>query len=161
MGTAKSRRKNSIELGTFLIFFDTSVIVAGLIEAHPHYEKSNPWLGKIVSGKDKGGISSHTLAELYSSLTSIPVVPRLRPDQALHLIEESILKHFKIYEFKKEDYINVLKNSSLHSIKGGMVYDALHILAAQKMKANIVLTLNLKHFLSIWSEGKKILRSPE
>jgi hypothetical protein len=36
-------------LGTFLIFFDTSVIVAGLIEAHPHYEKSNPWLGKIVS----------------------------------------------------------------------------------------------------------------
>lgn len=144
-----------------MIFFDTSVIVAGLIEAHPHYEKSNPWLGKVVSGKEKGSVSSHTLAELYSSLTTIPVIPRIRPDQALYLIEESILKHFKIYEFKKEDYISVLKNSSLHSIKGGTVYDALHILAAQKMKANIVLTLNLKHFLSIWSEGKKILKSPE
>lgn len=89
------------------------------------------------------------------------MIPRIRPDQALHLIEESILKHFKIYEFKKEDYISVLKNSSLHSIKGGTVYDALHILAAQKMKANIVLTLNLKNFLSIWSEGKKILKNPE
>ena len=79
----------------------------------------------------------------------------------MHLIEESILKYFKIYEFKKEDYIDVKKNSSLYSIKGGMIYDALHIHAAQKMKANIVLTLNLKHFLSIWQEGKKILKSPE
>jgi len=143
-----------------LIFFDTSVIVAGLIEAHPHYEKSNPWLGKVVSGKEKGFISSHTLAELYSSLTTIPVLPRIRPDQALFLIEDSILRHFKIYDFKKEDYISVLKNSSLHSVKGGMIYDALLILAAQKMKATVILTLNLKDFLYIWSEGKKIIKSP-
>ena len=88
-----------------MIFFDTSVLVSGLIEAHPHYEKSNHWLGKIISGKEKGGISSHTIAELYSSLTTI------------------------------------------------------HILAAQKMKASIILTLNLKHFLTIWPEGKNIFKN--
>jgi hypothetical protein len=77
----------------------------------------------------------------------------------LYLIEESILNYFEIYEFKKEDYIGILKNSSLYSIKGGMVYDALHILAAQKMKASIILTLNLKHFLTIWPEGKNIFKN--
>ena len=143
-----------------MIFFDTSVIVAGLIEAHPFHEKSNSWLGKIVSKKEKGFISSHTLAELYSSLTTIPVVPKLRPDQVMHLLEESILKYFGIYEFKKEDYVNILKESSLYSLKGGMIYDALHIHAAKKIKAKTILTLNLKHFQLIWPEGKKIIKSP-
>lgn len=143
-----------------MIFFDTSVIVAGLIEAHPHYEKSNFWLGKIVSKKEKGCISSHTLAELYSSLTTIPVVPKIRPDQVIHLLEESILNHFLIYELKKEDYINILKESSLYSIKGGMIYDSIQIFAAKKLKAKTILTWNLKHFQSIWPEGKKIIKNP-
>lgn len=144
-----------------MIFFDTSVIVAGLIEAHPAYEKSNQWLGKIVSKKEKGFISVHTLAELYSSLTTIPVIPKLRPDQVNYLLEESILYNFEIYEFTKEDYMTVLKESALYAIKGGMIYDALHIHAARKVKAKTLLTLNLKHFLSIWPEGKKVIKSPE
>jgi predicted nucleic acid-binding protein len=143
-----------------LIFFDTSILVAALLESHPHFEKSNHWLEKIVSKKEKGCISSHTLAELYSSLTTIPVVPRLRPDQVIRLLEESILNHFSVYEFKKEDYLIVLKEASLYSIKGGTIYDALNIHAAKRMKANTILTWNLKHFISIWPEGKKVIKTP-
>jgi predicted nucleic acid-binding protein len=160
LGIEDSKRKKSEELESYLIFFDTSVIIAGLIEAHPQFEKSNVWLGKVISGKEIGGVSSHTLAELYSALTTIPVVPRLQSDQALYLIEESVLKHFNVYEFKKEDYLAVLKSCSLYSIKGGMIYDALHVHAAKKMKTKILLTLNLKHFLSIWPDGKKIIKNP-
>ena len=143
-----------------MILFDTSVLVASLLEDHPHFEKSNLWLQKVVSGKSKGAVSNHCLAELYSALTTIPVVPRIRSDQAFQLIEESVLKYFKIYEYKIQDYTDVLKESSLNSLKGGMVYDALHIQAAKKLKASFVLTLNLKHFLMIWPDGKKILKSP-
>jgi len=66
--------------------------------------------------EEKGSISSHTLAELYSSL---------------------------------------------YSIKGEMVYEVLHIREAQKMKTRTPLTLNLKYFLSIWPDGKKVIQSPD
>ncbi len=41
-----------------------------------------------------------------------------------------------------------------------MIYDAFPIVAAKKLKAKIILTLNLKHYQSIWPEGKKIIKSP-
>lgn len=120
----------------------------------------NGW-ERLYQKKKKALYPFIPLAELYSSLTTIPVIPKLRPDQVNYLLEESILYNFEIYEFTKEDYMTVLKESALYAIKGGMIYDALHIHAARKVKAKTLLTLNLKHFLSIWPEGKKVIKSPE
>ena len=59
-----------------MIYFDTSVLIASFVEDHPNFEKSFYWLEKVITGKEQGLISSHTLAELYSVLTALPVKPK-------------------------------------------------------------------------------------
>jgi predicted nucleic acid-binding protein len=48
------------------VFFDTSVLVAPLVEAHPLHVRALPWLDRAQGGEFDGAVSSHTLAELYA-----------------------------------------------------------------------------------------------
>lgn len=50
---------------------DTSVLVAGMIAQHEFHERALPWIKKAEDPGCELCISSHTLAELYSSLTII------------------------------------------------------------------------------------------
>ena len=60
--------------------FDTSVLVAACIEGHPKHERALPWLSKAKAQEFEFVVSSHTLAELYAVLTTLPVKPRISPN---------------------------------------------------------------------------------
>ena len=47
--------------------FDTSVIVAGLIEAHPMHSRAFPWIKQDRDEKLKLVVAAHTIAESYAS----------------------------------------------------------------------------------------------
>ncbi len=47
------------------ILFDTSVLVAALVQKHPKHERALPWLSKAIRNEFEFIVSSHTLAELY------------------------------------------------------------------------------------------------
>jgi predicted nucleic acid-binding protein len=70
------------------VFFDTSVLVAALFEGHAFHRQAFPWLKRAREREFSFLVATHTLAELYSALTSLPVKPKITPGAAQELIHE-------------------------------------------------------------------------
>jgi predicted nucleic acid-binding protein len=128
------------------IFFDTSVLVAASVRSHPHHAQALPALQRVIAGKDRGVFSNHSIAEVFSALTRIPVVPRIHPAEAARIVQENILSHFEGIAIGKSDYVEVMKTMATGGWVGGKIYDALLLWSAQKANVDRVYTLNLKDF---------------
>lgn len=99
MGTQVARRqelKDSIHHMMAKVLFDTSVLVATLVKPHSAHARAFSWLKKAKSGEIAMIVSSHTLAETYAVLTTLPVSPRITPDISWRLIQEDILKSLPV-----------------------------------------------------------------
>jgi len=134
--------------------FDTSVLVAAFIEGHPKHERALPWVSKAKAQEFECMVSSHTLAELYAVLTTLPVTPRLSPSVSWRLIHENIESVAKTVSLSPSDYKALIKRASELGLTGGIIYDALIAKVAEKSKVERIVTFNLKHFRRVW-EGKK------
>jgi predicted nucleic acid-binding protein len=68
-------------------FFDASVLVGAFWRGHPQHEPSL----KLVSAanKKKSACAAHTLAEVYATMTALPVKDVIPPDQALLFVQEA------------------------------------------------------------------------
>jgi len=124
------------------VLFDTSVIVAGIIRPHPSHTRALPWLKKAIAGEISMIVSSHTLAEVYAVLTTLPVSPRITPDAAWTMIHENILSKAEIAALSASDYKTVIRNTKEGGFSGGIIYDALICSSATKAHAEVLLTLN-------------------
>ncbi len=131
------------------VLFDTNVIVAAFINSHPEHRRSLPWLQKAVKKKIEGLVSVHSLIEVYSVITRLPLSPKISTDLALKLIKENILNSFKLITYSSEDYIDLLASLEKNNISGGASYDGLILWAAEKSKADKIITLNVNDFIRI------------
>lgn len=142
------------------IFFDTSVLVAAFVNAHPKHANCLPWLQKVKKKEIEGIISVHSLIEIYSILTKLPLSPRINPALALNLIKENILEDFELVTYGKKDYINLLDELSRGNIVGGASYDGLILNAAKKVTADKILTLNVNDFIRVCPQLVRIISEP-
>ena len=142
------------------ILFDTSVIVAAMVEAHPFHKRALPWLKKAKENNFELIIAAHTLAELYAVLSTLPVRPRISPGIAWYLIHENIESTAKIITLTPSEYSRTIKALSDKGLSGGIIYDALIAKSALKAKADRLLTLNKKDFEKIMHGNDIILHSP-
>jgi predicted nucleic acid-binding protein len=142
------------------ILFDTSVIIAALVESHPMHQRAFPWLKKAKEHHFELIIASHTIAELYAVLSTLPTKPRISPAVAWRLVHENIEAIGKIVSLTAAEYSSVIKKISERGLVGGITYDALIAKVAEKSKVEQLLTLNSDHFKRVWPEGEKIIVSP-
>lgn len=140
--------------------FDTSVIIASLVEAHPMHPRAFPWLKQAKERDFDLIVASHTVAELYAVLSTLPTKPRISPAVAWKLIHENIAAVGKIVSLTAAEYWNTIKKISEMGLSGGITYDALIAKVAEKSKVKRLLTLNSDHFKRVWPEGEKIIVSP-
>ena len=127
------------------VLFDASVLVAGLVEAHPHHGVAFPWIRRVQAGRLRGAVAAHSLAETYSALTTLPHQPRITPAAALRLIRESV-RRFHVVSLGARDYLIVVRTLADAGLGGGIIYDALAARAAAKTRAERMLTLNRRDF---------------
>jgi len=132
------------------ILFDTSVLVAAMVEAHPAHERALPWLQRIKAGTDVGVVAAHTIAELYAVLSVLPVQPRISPAIANKLIQQDVFDICEIVTLSEQDYNSVLKHLSESNIVGGATYDAVILHTAFKVEIDRIVTLNKKDFVRIY-----------
>jgi predicted nucleic acid-binding protein len=132
-----------MKIKTYL--FDTSVLIAAIIEKHPNHEKAFYWLNEAIRGNIGFLISTHTLAELFSVLMGMPSSPKISPSQAKFLIEKNT-GTAKIIEINSKDYHNVISLLAELNLSGGIIYDALSAYSAEKAKADYILTFNENDF---------------
>jgi predicted nucleic acid-binding protein len=135
------------------IFFDTNVLVAASEQSHPHHSQASPALRRIVAGLDKGFMSVHSIAELFATLTRLPVRPRIHPAEAVRIVSENILPHFEAVPIGKREYLEALNTMGRGGWNGAKIYDSLLLVCAAKCKADRIYTFNLGDFRQLAPAG--------
>jgi predicted nucleic acid-binding protein len=123
--------------------FDTSVLVASVLEADHRHEASHKLLRQFAP--HEASCAAHSLAELYAALTGIKPPNRIRPD-----IAELLLEHFKTslhcISLTADEVLQTIHRTAALKLPGGIIYDALLLACARKIEAERIYTWNVKHF---------------
>ena len=127
-------------------YFDTSVLVAATVSHHPHHAAGITAYRQVVTGRHSGVVSAHGLAETFAVLTRLPLSPMIHPSEAYRIIQETVVAHCKVQTLDEDDYLSILESASSAGLRGGVVYDALHLRSAEKAHCDRVYTFNLSHF---------------
>ena len=142
------------------VLFDTNVLVAAFVEQHEFHNRAYPWLEKVYEVEHKGYICQHSIAELYSVLTTLPIRPRIFPEMASRLIQEN-LKRLEVVALNPKDYQWCINHLSNLGQPGGVIYDALAARAALKSQVNHLVTFDPDDFRRVLPvEHHKIILVP-
>ncbi len=142
------------------ICFDTSVMVAAMVKAHPKHNLAFPWFKRAKAKEFTLMLSNHSLAELFAVLTAMPLSPKISPGMAQRLIGDNIESVAKIVNLSLSDYKSAMKRMVDLNLSGAVMYDALIVTAAQKAKVDQILTFNVKDFVRILPENEEFIISP-
>jgi predicted nucleic acid-binding protein len=127
-------------------FLDSSVLVASLDPDEAHHAACDHLLRSSA-----GRIYVHAIAETFSTLTGGR--RRVSPLLAMQLLEESIVPFVKSISLSSAEMLTAMKACQNRGIRGGAIYDYLHLVAARKAKASRLYTLNLRDFQAIHRAG--------
>ena len=125
--------------------FDTSVLVAALVDQLGSHEAAFRALQRYTSGENDGLCSTHALAECYATMTALPVARRVSPEEARLLIEDTV-ERLAVVSLAANDYLAVLGDVAALGLSSGAIYDALHAHCARKERVDQILTYNLVDF---------------
>ena len=128
------------------VLFDTSVIVPALVDQLSRHPSCFETYISYTSGENQGVCSTHCLAECYAVLSALPLPRRITTEEALQLIKESVLKRLEVVSLDQADYLEAITAAAKHGLTSGIVYDALHVVAAKKASCIRIYTNNLDHF---------------
>ena len=137
-------------------YFDTSVLVSAFVEDERCHEEC----AEAVANAKEGVVSAHALAECFSILTGGRLPVRLLPDAAAQMIETNVYSRMKVMTLTARETMNHLSGCHRLGIRGGGVYDSLHIAAARKADVSEIFTLNLRHFTAFAPDLASIIRVP-
>jgi predicted nucleic acid-binding protein len=135
------------------IFFDTTVLVAASEQSHPHYAQARPALLRVAAGQDEGFMSLHSIAEVFATLTRLPVQPRINAVEAARIVTDNILPHFEAVPIGKEDYLEALNTMASGGWIGAKIYDVLLLRCAARCAAERIYTFNLGDFRQLAPAG--------
>jgi predicted nucleic acid-binding protein len=138
-------------------FFDTSVLIGAFWRGHPHHEASLKLVS--VANKRKSACAMHTLAEVYATMTALPVKDVIPPDQALLFVQE-VRDRLTIVILTEDEYYTTIEQTAALRFTSGRIYDALLLRCATKVKAEAIYTWNLKHFRAISPAVADRIRTP-
>ena len=139
--------------------FDTSILVAALLRQHPHHPLAFPLLRQVHEGSMQGHITTHGIAELFATLTALPLKPRLSPADVQRLILRSVRDHFSLLPLGQREYLEAMELVAEKNMASGAIYDALHLVGARMAGCEALYTLNQRHFQSL-APGDPLVCSP-
>jgi predicted nucleic acid-binding protein len=143
-------------------FFDTSVLLAGLIELGPAPAAAHRLLDAVAARKlPRPQTAWHCCLELYAVATRLPEEYRLSAADALTLIEAEVLGRFAIHDLPRSRRAALLSDCSRAGVVGGRIYDAHIAEVARAAGARLVITENRRHFTSLQQRGIRVLSVSE
>jgi predicted nucleic acid-binding protein len=111
------------------------------------------------ASKTESACALHSLAEVYSGMTALPVKPPIPAEQAFLFVQE-VQSRLTLVALEPHEYFETIHRSSELGLTSGRIYDALLLGAAAKCRAQTIYTWNLKHFRAIAPELSSIIRTP-
>ena len=131
-----------------IAFIDTSVLVAAIVGTEDYHRECDALM-------DSGelGMFAHGLAETFSILTSGRRKLQMTADAASELIEQDFLPLLSVTSLTPTEMMRAMLDAQSRGVRGGGIYDYLHLVAARKAKAARIYTLNLSNFRALYRPG--------
>jgi predicted nucleic acid-binding protein len=124
---------------------DTSCLVAAACTWHEHHEPTAADLERRARRREKPILAAPTLLEAYAVLTRLPAPYRLKPRDALAVLEGS-WAGARVVALAAAEAWGLLRSLPEQGVAGGTSYDATIVACARKARADVILTWNLPHF---------------
>ena len=142
-------------------YCDTSILVASSLQTHDFYQEGRYVHELVRKASLQGYISTHVIAELYSSLTRLPRPLQFSGPEARQLIVQDVLPYFEAVDLTHEDYMAAIDKSCETGRAGGAFYDVLHLAAARKSHCDVIFTFNVRHFRELAPDLATRIRAPQ
>ena len=142
---------------TYLL--DTTCLVAAVCEWHADHDVTRREIERRVAAGDVPVLAAHSLAEAYSVLTRLPEPHRLRPADALAVLEAN-WGQARLVALSGVEYRSTLRQCRDAGIGGGGVYDALIASCARKARVRAVVTWDVAGF-ERFLEDEPPVRTPQ
>ena len=134
---------------------DTSVLVAALVPDEPGHPES---LDLLTQGPHC--IYSHALLETFATLTGGRLGVRVDAKFAARMLRESILPRVHVIELELQEILAALDEARSQGVRGGAVYDYMHLVAARKANAKAIRTYNVSNFEHLLRDGDPVIEKP-
>jgi predicted nucleic acid-binding protein len=143
-------------------FFDTSVLIAGMIDFGGSSHHALLLMDAVADGRIERPLTAwHCCLEFYSVTTRLPEEYRLEPEAALRFLREEIFARFSIHDLPAELREDFLVSTLGEGTAGGRIYDAHIAEIARQAGARLVATENRRHFTPLLRHGIRVLVSKE
>ncbi len=138
-------------------FFDTSVLVAGLIDFGPASAPAQSLMHAVAERKIvDAGTAWHCCLEFFSVATRLPPEFRLSAEVAAQLLEAEVFARLVVHDLPSADRLAMVKAAARDGIAGGRIYDAHIAEIARAAGAPVVVTDNRRHFLAALRHGLRV-----
>jgi predicted nucleic acid-binding protein len=131
------------------VFFDTSVLLAGLVDFGPQSAPAQTLLHAVAEKQiANAGTAWHCCLEFFSVSTRLPPEFRLTPDDAVRLLEDEVFGRMSVHDLPPGERLAMLKAASGDGTAGGRIYDAHIAEVARAAGAAVIVTDNRRHFMA-------------
>ena len=131
------------------VFFDTSVLLAGLIDFGPQSAPAQSIMHAVAEKRVSAPATAwHCCLEFFSVATRLPPEFRVAPADAVVLLKEEVLGRIAVHDLPAGDRAPMLRASARDAIAGGRIYDAHIAEVARASGATVVVTDNRRHFVT-------------
>jgi predicted nucleic acid-binding protein len=139
------------------VFFDTSVLLAGLVYFGPQSAPAQSLMHALAERRLTSAATAwHCCLEFFSVSTRLPPEFRLTPADAVLLLEKEILARLQVFDLPAADRLRLLQTAAADGTAGGRIYDAHIAEIARAAGATVVVTDNRRHFIASLKHGIRI-----
>lgn len=131
-----------------IAFIDTSVLVAAMVGSEDYHRECDALM-------DSGdlGMYSHGIAETFSTLTGGRRKLQMSANDAAQIIEQDYLPLLSVMPLTPTEMLRAMSEAQSRGVRGGGIFDFLHLIAARKAKAERIYTLNVRNFRACYRMG--------
>jgi predicted nucleic acid-binding protein len=129
---------------------DASVMVAALVAAHPQHEACARMLRHAQEARYAVVLAANGLAEVYQALCTLPLQPPISASAAAVLVRDGVEGRCRISGIHGDTLHDAIAAVVAAGRGGAAVHDALHVLSAQRARAECIWTLHVEDLLPYW-----------
>ena len=127
---------------------DSSILIAALKESEAFHSEC-----RALLEQSQLHLFTHALAETFAMLTGGRLGGRLSPGDVSRLLASSVMPRVESVVLSGPELLTALAEAESRGVRGGAVYDFLHLVAARKVRAGRFYTLNVSDFRSFHRAG--------
>lgn len=101
-------------------------------------------------------LASHAVLECFSVLTRLPAPMSAAPQIVEQALSSYLSARTDLAGVTPESCRQVVRDMAERGLGGGRIYDAIIALSSYQAGATVLLTWNLKHFLSVAPAGLRV-----